>query len=278
MYRLHPNETFQFDHGTLNSKVRAKALADNCPWESAICKPCFDPNRMVQEVDTSTIFNEPGWYASFAKISDTTVGMLWDLMRFPFDVGTTVLEHAFISNLKAPMVTAGIHANPSTSSMAVQFVGRKTWLFFSSSTYLDSMNAFPAAPIMLPRQSPVKPFEVFVYTSQPGDVLFFTESWAHTVYTHDGPNVMINYRRFHIMNILRQPLTWIASTINNFRSPVIHSAGRVAGNDLQQQAVPEKAINYRSYEEIDKLCDGGVSEFDHDMLQLMKSEYGKATK
>ena len=85
-----------------------------------MCRPCFDSTRMVQEVDTKTIFAEHGWYASFAKISDTAVALLWDMMKFPFDVSTTVLEHAFISNLKEPMVTAGIHANPSTSSMAVQ--------------------------------------------------------------------------------------------------------------------------------------------------------------
>lgn len=262
----------------MNSKVRAKALADQCPWESSICKPCFDPTRMVQEVDTATIFREYGWYASFAKISDSTVEMLWNLMLFPFDVSTAMLEHAFISNLKEPMVTAGIHANPTTSSMAVQFVGRKTWLFFPSETYLGAMHAFPAAPIMLPRRAPNKPFEVYVYTSEPGDVLFFTESWAHTVLTHDGPNVMINYRKFNIMNIIRQPLTWIASSINNYRSPLVHSAGRVAGNDLQQQSVPEKTINVRSYEEIDKLCDSGTMEFDQDMLNLMKDAYAKVSK
>ena len=160
----------------------------------------------------------------------------------------------------------------------MQFVGRKTWLFFPSETYLNQMNAYPAAPIMLPRRSPTKPFEVYVYTSQPGDVMFFTESWAHTVLTHDGPNVMINYRRFNFMNIVRQPLTWIASSINNFRSPVVHSAGRVAGNDLQQQSVPEKTINVRSYEEMDKLCEGGTTDFDKDMLNLMKKDYERVAK
>lgn len=153
-------------------------------------------------------------------------------------------------------------------------MGHKTWLFFSADTYLNGMNANPSAPILLLRSSPKQPFEVYVYTSQPGDVLFFTESWAHTVYTHDGPNVMVNYRRFHIMNIIRQPLTWIASTINNFRSPIAHSAGRVAGNNLQQQSVPEKEINVRAYQEMDKLCAGGeVTEFDKDMLDLMISDY-----
>ena len=117
------------------------------------------------------------------------------------------------------------------------------------------MNANPSAPILLPRRSPTKPFEVYVY------------------------NVMVNYRRFHIMNIIRQPMTWLASTINNFRSPVVHSAGRVAGNDLQQQSVPEKAINVRAYQEMDKLCEGGsITEFDNDMLTLMKNAYAQVNK
>ena len=140
------------------------------------------------------------------------------------------------------------------------------------------MDANPSAPILLPRRSPKKEFEVYAYTSLPGDVLFFPESWAHTVYTHNGPNVMVNYRRFHIMNILRQPLTWISSTINNFRSPISHKAGRVAGNDLQQQSVPEKDINVKAYQEMDKLCTDGTTAFDRDMLNLMQSEYAKVNK
>lgn len=157
-----------------------------------------------------------------------------------------------------------------------QFVGSKTWLFFSSDTYLNLMDASPSAPILLPRRAPRSPYAVYVYNSQPGDVLFFTESWAHIVYTHDGPNVMVNYRRFNIMNIIRQPLTWLASSINNFRSPLIHSAGRVAGNDLQQQSVPEKEINFKAYMEMDKLCsDGELTEFDKDMMNILEEEYAK---
>ena len=75
---------------------------------------------MVTPVDTTTVFTEPGWYASFAKIADSAVEKMWNTMNFPFSVEVAELEHAFISNLKEPMITAAIHANPMTSSMAIQ--------------------------------------------------------------------------------------------------------------------------------------------------------------
>jgi hypothetical protein len=120
LYRLYPNETFTYETEKLDSTVRAKALRDVCRWESSLCRPCFDTDKPVQLISTSKIFNEKGWYASFAKISDSAVEGLWNLMKLPFDVSTTQLEHAFISSLAKPMITAGLHANPMTSSMAIQ--------------------------------------------------------------------------------------------------------------------------------------------------------------
>jgi hypothetical protein len=115
-----PNETFTLDESKVNSAVRAKALLDECPWESVLCKPCFDPSIPVKEVSTQTIFKEKKWYASFAKMNDETVEMLWNLLKLPFSVNTAQLEHAFISNLEKPIVTAGFHANPMTNSVAIQ--------------------------------------------------------------------------------------------------------------------------------------------------------------
>jgi hypothetical protein len=159
--------------------------------------------------------------------------------------------------------------------MCVQFSGHKTWVFFDSDTFLNKLAAFPAAPILLPRKVSNVPLDVYLYTSEPGDLLFFPESYAHTVFTHDGPGVMVTYRKLFPMNILRQPFTWLAASWNNYRSPLVHGAGRVAGNDLQQQSVPEKAINKLVYDNLDKLCEGGTSEFDADILQIMKDEYKK---
>ena len=112
----------------VESTVRAKSLRDTCKWESALCMPCFDSAMKVTNVNVSTVYAESGWYASFAKISNTVVSDLWNLLNFPFTVDMTSIEHAFISNLKESMITASIHANPMTSSMAIQFAGRKTWV------------------------------------------------------------------------------------------------------------------------------------------------------
>src|SRR5690606_25460845 len=126
----------------------------------------------------------------------------------------------------------------------VQFVGSKTWLFLDPSTYIGKMDATPAAPILLPKHSPREPYRVYVYQSQPGDVLFFTESWAHIVDTQAGPNVMINYRNFHIGNILRQPLTWLHATFNMATfTKLKHKAEKIVDSKLQDQSVPEKEIN-----------------------------------
>jgi len=275
LYRVNPKEKFNFDFHQLNSKVRAKAFLDKCKWESTLCSPCFDSKKMVTEVSTETIFNESGYYASFAKVSDEAVKYLWDSMNLPFTANVAQLEHAFIANLKTDTITAGIHANPMTYSMGIQFIGRKTWLFWDHDVYLNDMRAIPAAPILIPRQAPGRPYPLYVYTSEPGDILFFPESYAHVVLTHSGPNVLVNYRKFFPMNLFRQPLTWIAGRMNGWLSPVIHSAGPVAGNSMQQQYVPEKKINQVAYVNMDKLCEGGLTQFDIDMLEVLKKEAAK---
>ena len=155
-------------------------------------------------------------------------------------------------------------------------MGKKTWLFFPAETYISEMGAVPASPILLPRQSPKNPYTMYVYTSQPGDVLFFPESWAHVVLTHAGPNVMVNYRNFHLKNILRQPFTWATATFNMLMfSEQVHKGGTAAGGGLQNQAVPEKKLNFDTYEELNKMCIGGVTDFDKQMLSLLREEYEK---
>ncbi len=138
------------------------------------------------------------------------------------------------------------------------------------------MGAQPAAPILLPRHGPQSPFDVFVYTAEPGDILFFPESHAHIVQTWDGPNLMVyciiilliklyfaiykvNYRKLHLSNILHQPLIWATSMLNMKLFPQqvyffysfflmsyiykVHNAGKVGGKALQDESVPEKKIN-----------------------------------
>ena len=40
------------------------------------------------------------------------------------------------------------------------------------------MNAFQTDGQTFPTQSPSEPYEIYLYTSQPGDVLFFDENWV----------------------------------------------------------------------------------------------------
>jgi hypothetical protein len=71
-------------------------------------------------MDSSRLFSESGWYASFAKISQESVRQLWNIMQIPFQVSDSEVEHAFVSNLRHNMITASLHANPLSSSMAIQ--------------------------------------------------------------------------------------------------------------------------------------------------------------
>ena len=161
-------------------------------------------------------------------------------------------------------------------SLQLQFVGKKTWLFFPADTYITHMGAVPAAPILLPRQSPKVPFDLYVYTSQPGDVLFFPESWAHVVLTYEGPNVMVNYRDFNVLNVLRQPFTWLTASLNMAIFPEqVHSGGVVAGGERQNAAVPEKKLNFDTYTRLNEMCSGGLTEFDSQMMKVLREEQAK---
>ena len=70
--------------------------------------------------------------------------------------------------------------------------------------------------------------ELYVYTSEPGDVLFFPESWGHAVYTYEGPSVMVNYRKMVVGNFLRQPVTWLEALIGNVFFKKLTNQGKAA--------------------------------------------------
>ena len=36
---------------------------------------------------------------------------------------------------------------------------------------------------------------------------------GHAVYTHAGPNVMVNFRKFFVGNLFRRPLDWIHTVL-----------------------------------------------------------------
>lgn len=222
-----------------------------------------------------------GWHASFATMeSHGVVRKLWDSMKFPFSVDSTNFEHAFISHLPQDGITAAFHANPATDSMAVTFEGHKTWLFLPSYVYRDMMDAhFGASSIFLTRAPPKnsKP-EVFIYTSQPGDVLFFPEAWGHAVHTYAGPNFMINYRKMWLGNILHQPLTWVSAIFfNTFFKYSVTNKNPVAADIIKKKAfsaVPTKELNVKIVDLFTNLCkeNNGRVGFDNQMVELIENE------
>jgi len=136
----------------------------------------------------------------------------------PLMLKSMLMEHAFVSNFKKPTMTAALHANSMTSSMAgklssfryfvtskyhitiwypysVQFVGKKSWIFFSPDVYRNAnmLNAYQTDSTSLVTQSPKDNYDVYVYTSQPGDVLFFAENWVITIF------VVGNYKFLYIL-------------------------------------------------------------------------------
>ena len=163
-----------------------------------------------------------GYHVSFANLTNRdTIKKMWDLMKLPFQLEQTVFEHAFISNLISDQITAGFHANPITDSMAVQLVGKKTWLFLPSDTYLRLMRSTFAGSALLPKQAPPLGShpEVYVITTQPGDVMFFPESWGHAVYTYEGPNLLMNYRK--VCYIMSHPCLLVGAVWYALPSPCL---------------------------------------------------------
>jgi hypothetical protein len=213
---------FEFNYESINSTTLAVPLVDDCIYpESVLCRPqCFNHhNRQTVDIQKDILqAKHSKYYASFSKIEDFSVleEMFKSLGAPAINVKAFEFEHAFIANLEKGMITAQIHANSVTSSMAVQFVGTKWWYFWSPQTTRDHemMNGFPGTGLILPTQAPNKPYKVHMYHSQPGDVLFFSENWAHAVYTEAGPNVMMNFRHLEFGNFYRQPFDWLHSMSN----------------------------------------------------------------
>jgi hypothetical protein len=278
LYRVKSTETFSIDYTQIESEVRAKRLMDNCKYESVLCLPCTAPKE-THNVNISKIMSDQGYYASFSSIG--AAKQLWDLIGFPFSIDVAEIEHAFVSNLKEDRITAQFHANVMTSSMAIQFIGRKTWIFYKPETFLGQMGALPAAPILLPRRSPANGHEMFVYDSEPGDILFFPESHAHTVYTYAGPNIMVNYRNFHIGNVMRQPILWLTAVYHMMfhgammENAAIGQVGSHTAKGTRKETVPEKQLNYEWFQKLDAMCDEGMTPYDQQVVAILKENAKK---
>jgi len=300
LYRLKESEKAKYNFDPvkeLKSDVVARKLDLGCKnteaskFSTMLTNCLFDmkfQNGKEEIIPAPMLLTEEGsgYSASFANFTNKdTVSNLWNLLKVPFSPrGKAVsFEQAFISNLKQPRITAPFHANPLTDSVAIQYQGSKTWLFLPPPTYVSMMKSTFAGSALFPKRSPNledKP-EVYIYTSQPGDVLFFPESWGHTVYTYPGANVMFNFRQMYSGNFLHQPVIWVSAVIE-------HLIG-VKGNDWTQKdedirkiqkIVPQKGENVRVQEMYKSMCgeeQKHKTDFDKQMLDLIRKEVERVT-
>jgi hypothetical protein len=273
LFRVHPDsKPYVFDISTITAKTQAEKFLESCDYpESIICKVCLNSKGPDAHhvLNVSEIFEKPGnFYSSFAKMDDipSVKNLLYSIQIPNMNYEKMNFEHAFIGNFDRDRMTAYLHGNTITSSMAIQFVGSKTWLFFAPEEFKGKsmLDSFPAAGISVPSKGPDGHFRVYRYVSQPGDVLFFSENWGHTVLTHAGPNIMMNFRRLEFGNFLRHPLDWIIAAVNGalYKNQGKNGRQRTPFNELQDVYMRK----------MDALCgDGKLAPWDAAMVQLIKN-------
>eukprot|EP00415_Alexandrium_ostenfeldii_P001205 UN1205 len=157
-----------------------------------------------------------GWYSTFAKTESNAPEKLYetlDLGSPGLSVSDTAMTHTFLSNLGRDTITSSLHANCFTLSMAVQFAGSKSWLFMDPRDFMGTFGAQPSL-FMLPQRATSRPFRLYRYKSRPGDVLLFPANWGHTVKTHAGPQLMMNYRIVSLGSALGQPWNFAKAMFN----------------------------------------------------------------
>ena len=136
----------------------------------------------------------------------------------------------------------------------------------------DGFRAVPTASVLVPQKAPNPniPQDMYIYTSQPGDVLFFQESWGHIVYTHPGPSLMINYRNMVPLNFLRQPITYFTAMFNHI------TFGKAVDDNKHTNTWPVTDLTFVD-ECMKKLkgavCpNGDLTTFDKEMIKLLHSK------
>lgn len=217
VYRLSDPENFKINFDTFDdSTVRVRGVKDikNCTAISGTMMPletnCMD-KYVMKFVEGKEVLDgfERNVYGSFTKFADHTMEYLAEAINFPSKFSQHNFEHGFLANLVTPMVTAPIHCNPMTTNMAVQYVGTKSWFFIAAEDFqaTDGFSSYPAPISDFPGRAPQRDVMNYrIYDSQPGDVMFFPPGWAHSVITHKGPNIMINFRKFHLKHFLYRPM------------------------------------------------------------------------
>lgn len=143
----------------------------------------------------------------------------------------------------------------------------------------DGFRATPMASVLVPQKAPNTEIkqDMYIYTSRPGDVLFFQESWGHLVYTHVGPSLMINYRNMVVKNFLRQPITYFTAMFNH----LVLGAGLV-DNNKETNTWPKQELPFveRSINKLNAaVCpDGNLTVFDESMIATLRAAIERDTK
>mmetsp|Transcript_19744 Transcript_19744/g.17929 ORF Transcript_19744/g.17929 Transcript_19744/m.17929 type:complete len:351 (-) Transcript_19744:128-1180(-) len=263
LYRLEPGETFDFDLKSMNASSMGKKKLQECRWdESALCAPCFDTTHVPVRIEEMLLSeNGSDFYIGFGKINEfEVIKRLWDDLNVPIDIEKLIIEQGFISNFNEDVLTAPLHGNGVTSSMAVQYVGKKTWVFVPPKHF--QKDGAPSSVAVYLTKAPQEPYELFPYTSQPGDVLFFAEGWGHAVHTHAGPNVLINYRLLEAGNIFRQPQLFFPSLFY-----ALYYRPNARSRDPYGMKVTKEAFS-----KINPLCDGKTenSPWDQTLMEIAR--------
>eukprot|EP01039_Chlorochromonas_danica_P001376 gene1376-1497_t len=270
MYRPDPNgPKFEFDLNKLQAKAQFEKFDENCTvLESVICKTCVfmnDEDHVIMNV--TEIFKKPTYYYSaFAKLDNVeAIANSLTAIGIPdVDPKKMILEHAFAGNFPKDIITAYIHGNTMTSSMSITFAGSKSWLYWDPKNYRgrEYLDAFPGSGVSIPSKGPDGHHEVYYVQTFPGDILFFSENFGHAVYTHKGPNFMINFRKLELGNFLRRPFDWLHAGFNNALHRPKHRLGR--------DSTPYNNLMDIWFPKINNLCaDGKRSGWDEDMTNLL---------
>lgn len=203
----------ELDVSWANSTVRARRQSELKKKSSIMCIThcstyAYGADADFQDHPIQNVLADPGLYASFSTIGeDVQQRLLKESGIVMASDQKVVVEHAFVGNFKKTAITATLHAAITARSMSVQFTGSKTWMFISPEDYMGHFGGWPTNAGSYPTRMPAKDSSigVFLYKSEPGDVVFFPPAMAHMVVTHPGPNVMVNFRRTKLWDIFKYP-------------------------------------------------------------------------
>ena len=140
LYRVSNESTYDVDKSLFDFFVKVVPVEEYCDVSttenSVICGGnCFiTPPPQTLDVHANRDILEsnspPYYYATFAEVKNKSIPL--ELLR---DLGAEhiapqiLLEQAFVSNFPVGYKTANLHATQIASSVAIQFIGSKTWLF-----------------------------------------------------------------------------------------------------------------------------------------------------